>query len=127
MYDATVMDPFRAVAAGIAVISLIAFATLFDPGMRGNERALLDVGLTAALVGAAATVLKLRGRRSSAPILPIALLVLAAVMGIMSFGDLRTDRGNKKALVALGIAAMSGSALITSLVVRRSLDVADEH
>jgi hypothetical protein len=127
VYDATAVGVFRVATAAVLVASLIAFATLFDPNMRGNERALVNVALTAALVGAAGTIIVRRGLgRSSAAVVPIALLLVALLTGIMSIGDLRTDRGNKKALVALGVAAFSGSALVTSLFVRRSRDEAIE-
>jgi len=114
------VDRLTLVAGAIAAASLAAFALLFDAEMRGNERALLEVGLAAALVGAALMLFLRRGvQMSSAPVIPIALLLVALVVGALSLGDLRTDRGNKKALIALGAAAMASSALITSLVVRR--------
>ena len=124
MYDAPILDRLSLAAAGIAIVSLVAFAVLFDADMRGNERALVEVGLAAVPVGVALMLFLRRGlRMSSATLIPIALLLVALVVGVVSLGDLRTDRGNKKALVALGIAAMSGSALITSLVVRRPPEV----
>jgi hypothetical protein len=88
--------------------------------MRGNERALIEVTIAAALAGAGLTVLLRRGMGSrSGAIVTAVLLLSAIVVAIISFEDLRVDRGNKKAFLALGLAAASGAAAITSFVARR--------
>jgi hypothetical protein len=110
--------------AGIAVVSLIVFAILFDPNMRGNERALTEVTIAAALAGAGLTVFLRRGVSSRlGSIFGAVLLLGAVVVAILSFEDLRVDRGNKKAFVALGLAAASGAAVITSIIVRRPVGI----
>jgi hypothetical protein len=118
------VDRFFLVAAGIGILSLIGFAVLFSPDMRGNERALLDVTIAAALGGAGLTVLLRRGvsARPNA-IITVVLLLGAVVFAILSFEDLRIDRGNKKAFLALGLAAASGAAAITSVIARRPVGI----
>ncbi len=124
MYDAILVDRFVLAAAALAIVSLIAFAVLFDPNMRGNERALLEVTVAAALAGAGVTVLLRRGVGSrSGAILTAVLLLGAVVVAIISFEDLRVDRGNKKAFVALGLAAASGAFVVTSIIARRPIGI----
>ena len=116
------MDRFVLAAAVLAIVSLIAFAVLFDPNMRGNERALIEVTIAAALAGAGVTVLFRRGVGSRSTAILTALLLLGAVVvAVVSFEDLRVDRGNKKALVALGLAAASGAFVVTSIIARRPM------
>jgi hypothetical protein len=118
------VDRFVLAVAALAVLSLIAFAVLFDPNMRGNERALLDVTVAAALAGAGVTFLVRRGvTRRSGAILTAVLLLGAVVFAVISFEDLRVDRGNKKAFIALGVAAASAASAITSIIARRPVGV----
>jgi hypothetical protein len=116
------VDRFVLAAVLLAIVSLVAFAVLFDPNMRGNERALVEVTIAAALAGAGATVFLRRGVGSRSSAILTALLLLGAVIvAIVSFEDLRVDRGNKKAFVALGLAAASGAFVITSIIARRPI------
>jgi hypothetical protein len=121
------VDRLGLAAAGLALISLVVFAVLFDPNMRGNERALLDVAVAAALAGAGLTFVVRRGiTRRSGAILAAVLLLGAVVFAVISFEDLRVDRGNKKAFIALGVAAASAASAITSIIARRPVGVPTE-
>lgn len=122
VYDAILVDRFVIAAAALAIASLVAFSVLFDPNMRGNERALVEVTVAAALAGAGVTILLRRGLGGRAGAIIAGLLLLGAVVvAIISFEDLRVDRGNKKAFVALGLASASGAFVITSIIARRPM------
>jgi hypothetical protein len=104
-------------AAVLSVASFVAFWFLFDPNMLGQERALMVGAAGSGLAGLGVALLLTTGRPRLVMVIATAVLLGAAVFGAMTAGDLRTDRGNKKALIALVVGAASGAGAVTAILV----------
>jgi NADH:ubiquinone oxidoreductase subunit K len=104
-------------AAALSVAAFVAFWLLFDPNMLGQERTLLFGAGGAVFAGTGIGLLAVAGGRRPVIVVGASLLVVAVALGVITASDLRTDRGNKKAVIALMIAAASGAGATAALIV----------